>query len=115
MTTPASPSRGTTSSSSHSTANFRLNSSSAWIDTTNLLFLSGQQHSQLFQPSAGRGFDSSLGDREGRGGLGDRRVEQVPEDENLALHVRQLAQRPDQDVPPVDRLGERHHRRQVAQ
>src|SRR5438093_431697 len=63
MTESASPARGATSSSSLISASLRLNSSSAWMDTANLLVFvfGGQQYPQLVKPAAGRGLHGGLG------------------------------------------------------
>src|SRR5437879_5606868 len=113
MTEPASPARGVTSSSSLIRASLRLNSSSAWMDTANLLVFvfGGQQYPQLVKPAAGRGLHGALGDVEGGGGVGHRGVEHVAEHEHLALDGGQAAQDPDEYVTAVNRLGERQHRR----
>src|SRR6266536_3691433 len=106
MTRSASPARGVTSSSSLSRASLRLNSSSAWMDTANLLvFISGQQRAQLAEAPAGRGLHCALGDAEGSRGLGHRGVEEVAEHEHLALDGGQTAQHADEHVAAVDRLG----------
>src|ERR1700677_1161185 len=109
MTMPNRPSPGCTSSSSLSSAIFRLNSSSAWMDTVTSLFFAVQELAQLTEPPARRGLDGAFGDAQRGGGLGHRGVEQVPADEYLALDVRQLAQHPDQHVTAVHRLGEGAH------
>src|SRR2546421_4688701 len=116
MTRSASPARGATSSSSLISASLRLNSSSAWMDTANLLvfIFGGQQYPQLVKPAAGRGLHGALGDVEGGCGVGHRGVEHVAENEYLALDGGQTAQQPDEHVPAVDRLGERHDHRPRA-
>src|SRR5690348_3489190 len=113
MTMSASPACGVTSSSSLSRASLRLNSSSAWMDTANLLVFvfGGQQYPQLVKPAAGRGLHGALGDAEGGGGVGHRGVEHVAEHEHLALDGGQPAQHPDEHVTAVDRFGERQHHR----
>src|SRR2546423_14216767 len=111
MTESASPARGATSSSSLISASLRLNSSSAWMDTANLLVFvfGGQQYPQLVKPAAGRGLHGALGDVEGGGGVGHRGVEHVAEHEHLALDGGQAAQHPDEHGAPGDPLGERQH------
>src|SRR5580692_9413706 len=115
ITRPARPSPGRTSSSSLSSAIFRLNSSSAWMDTVTSLFFAVQELAQLTEPPARRGLDGAFGDAQRGGGLGHRGVEQVAADEHLALDVGQLAQHPDQHVTAVDRIGERDHIGELVQ
>src|SRR5881227_2199803 len=113
MTRSASPACGVTSSSSLSRASLRLNSSSAWMDTANLLVFvfGGQQYPQLVKSAAGRGLHGAFGDVEGGGGVSHRGVEHVAEHEHLTLDGGQTAQHPDQHVTAVDRLGERRDHR----
>src|SRR2546429_9343877 len=113
MTESASPARGARSSSSLISASLRLNSSSAWMDTANLLvfIFGGQQYPQLVKPAAGRGLHGALGDVEGGCSVSHRRVEHVAENEYLALDGGQAAQQPDEHVTAVDRLGERRDHR----
>src|SRR2546421_9425283 len=113
MTEPASPARGVTSSSSLIRASLRLNSSSAWMDTANLLVFvfGGQQYPQLVKPAAGRGLHGALGDVEGGCGVGHRGIEHVAEHEYLALDGGQAAQGPGEYVTAVNRPGGRQHHR----
>src|SRR2546429_3931782 len=116
MTESASPARGARSSSSLISASLRLNSSSAWMDTANLLvfIFGGQQYPQLVKPAAGRGLHGALGDVEGGCGGSHRRVEHVAENEYLALDGGQAAQHPDEHVTAGRPLrGRRDHRPQA--